>query len=410
MRIVIVALAVGLTVVAAAQIYAAETKAAQTESRATTTSRQKDALPPANGFLFWTSSQQAFGYRNIEKIFPTRVIARGPTVSPLPAAKEPFDVHYALNGKPFDTAAYMKATNISGLIVIKDGRILLERYGLGRKPADRWTSFSVGKSVTSTLIGAAIKDGYISGLDAKVTTYLPELKGTAYDGVTVGDLITMRSGVKWNEDYADPNSDVARFASGALRKDKMDPIEAYMAKLPRAHKPGTFFLYDTGETDLAGILVARATKKHLADYLSEKIWSKVGTEQDALWILDQAGLELGGCCISMTLRDYARFVLFFMHGGKADGHDVLPDGWVKAASTAQTPTGYPGLGYGYFWWIHDDGTYEAEGIFGQSIFLDPADDLVIVTNSAWPTADDDKYWAAQNAYFAAVRKRLGKQK
>lgn len=383
---------------------------ASDETRAATKTEVKVMLPPANGFLFWTPSQQAFGYRNIEKIFPTRVVARGPTVSPLPAATEPFEVQYDFGGQKLDTAAYMKATNISGLIVIKDGHILLERYGLGRTPTDRWTSFSVGKSVTSTLIGAAIKDGYISGLDAQVTAYLPELKGTAYDGVTVGDLITMRSGIKWNEDYSDPKSDVGRFASGLARNDKMDPIEAYMAKLPRAHKPGSTFLYDTGETDLAGILLARATRKHLADYLSEKIWSKIGAEQDAVWMLDQAGEELGGCCISMTLRDFARFGLFFMHGGKAGGRDVLPDGWVKAASTAQTRTGYPGLGYGYFWWIHDDGTYEAEGIFGQSIFLDPADDLVIVTNSAWPTADDDKYWIAQNAYFAAVRRTLSKRK
>jgi CubicO group peptidase (beta-lactamase class C family) len=368
-----------------------------------------EQLPPPTGYLFWKPEQQAVGYRNMEKIFPTRVIARGPTVSPLPSAGKPFDVHYEVQGKTLDTAAYMKATNVSGLIVIKDGRILLERYGLGRKPTDRWTSFSVGKSVTSTLIGAAIADGYIKGLDAPVTDILPELKNTAYDGVSVGDLITMRSGVKWNEDYADPKSDVGRFALGGPRKDGMDPVEAYMAKLPRAHKPGTVFLYDTGETELAGILLARATKKHLADYLSEKIWSKIGAEQDAVWILDAAGQEHGGCCISMTLRDYARFGLFFMHGGRIGGVSVLPAGWVKAAASAQTPTSYPGVGYGYFWWINPDGTYEAEGIFGQSILLDPANDLVIVTNSAWPSADDDKYWFAQAAYFAAVRKAVGKK-
>jgi CubicO group peptidase (beta-lactamase class C family) len=373
------------------------------------TAAASEQLPPATGYLFWKPSEQAIGYRNMEKIFPTRVVARGPSVSPLPAAAEPFDVQYEFGGAKLDTASYMKATNVSGLIVIKGGRILLERYGLGRKPTDRWTSFSVGKSVTSTLIGAAIADGYIKGLDAPVTDTLPELKNTAYDGVTVGDLITMRSGVRWNEDYADPKSDVGRFALGGARKDGMDPVEAYMAKLPRAHKPGTVFLYDTGETELAGILLARATKKHLADYLSEKIWSKIGAEQDAVWILDAAGQEHGGCCLSMTLRDYARFGLFFMHGGKIGGRSVLPDGWVKAASSAQTPTSYPGVGYGYFWWINPDGTYEAEGIFGQSILLDPSNDLVIVTNSAWPSADDPKYWFAQAAYFAAVRKAVTKK-
>jgi len=363
-------------------------------------------LPSPNTFLFWKPSEQAIGYRSIERIFRTRTVARGRTVNVLPRDKQVFDVKYSWNGTELDTAGYMKATNVSGLLIVKHGRILLERYGLGRTETDRWTSFSVGKSVTSVLIGAAIKDGYISGLDAPVTTYLPELKHTAYDGVTVGDLVTMRSGVKWNEDYTDPKSDVALFSRQPIRADGMDPIEAYMAKLPRAHKPGTVFHYDTGETDLAGILVARATKKHLADYLSEKIWSKIGTEQDAAWMLDQAGAELGGCCISMTLRDYARFGLFFMHGGVADGKRVLPDGWVKASSSRQVGTGEGDLGYGYFWWIHPHGTYEAEGIFGQSIFLDPKNDLVIVTNSAWPVPDDDKYWAAQDAYFAAVEKSL----
>jgi CubicO group peptidase (beta-lactamase class C family) len=284
----------------------------------------------------------------------------------------------------------------------------MERYGLGRTQNDRWTSFSVGKSVTSTLIGAAIRDGYIKSLASPVTDYLPELNGSAYDGVTIGDLITMRSGVKWNENYSDPKSDVNQFGFRAVEKSGEDPVEAYMAKLPRAHKSGTTFHYDTGETELAGILVARATKKHLADYLSEKIWSKIGTEQDAVWMLDTAGHEHGGCCISMTLRDYARFGLFFLHGGMADSKPVLPDGWMKAASSTQVMSDEPNIGYGYFWWIHPNGTYEAEGIFGQSIFLDPRNDLVIVTNSAWPAADDEKYWAAQDAYFAAVRKVLAK--
>jgi CubicO group peptidase (beta-lactamase class C family) len=363
-------------------------------------------MPDATKFLFWTPAEQALGYKNIEKIFPTRAIKHGPTVSELPRDTKPFDVSYDYKGAHYDTAAFMKANDSSGLIVIRHGKILLERYGLGRTEHDRWTSFSVGKSVMSTLVGAAIKDGYIKSLAAPVTDYLPELKHTAYDGVTVADLITMRSGVKWNEDYTDPKSDVNSFALQPARKDGMDPVVGYMAKLPRAHTPGTTFHYDTGETELAGILVSRATKKHLADYLSEKIWSKIGTEQDAIWMLDTSGYEHGGCCISMTLRDYARFGLFFLHGGVVDGKGVLPESWVKDASSKHVQSDEGDLGYGYFWWVHPDGTYEAEGIFGQTIFIDAKDDLLIVTNSAWPVADDPKYWMAHDAYTAAVRKAL----
>jgi len=374
----------------------------------TATANARDtSLPPSTGFLFWTRAQQRVGYRNIEKIFPVRVVKRGPSVSPLPDAGAPFDVSYTFKGRRLNTSGFMKANSVSGLLIVQHGNVVLERYGLGRTASDRWTSFSVAKSVTSTLVGAAIKDGYISGVDALVTTYLPELKGTAYDGVRVSDLITMRSGVKWDENYSDPKSDVNRFAGEPLPKNGGDPIEAYMARLPRAHLPGTVFNYDTGETDLAGILVARATHKHLADYLSERTWSKIGTEPDAVWMLDSAAEELGGCCISMTLRDYARFGLFFMHGGHANGDDVLPRGWVEAASSRLTPSDFGPLGYGYFWWIHPDGNYEAIGIFGQSILIVPKLDLVIATNSAWPEADADRFYIARNAYVSAVLAALG---
>ncbi|HEY7900359.1 MAG TPA: serine hydrolase domain-containing protein [Caulobacteraceae bacterium] len=360
------------------------------------------SLPAPERFLFWTPAEQVVGYRSIEKIFPTRLVRRAGAVATLPRSPAAFDVAYAFGGQAMNVARFMARNRVSGLIVMQHGRILLERYGLGRTPGDRWTSFSVAKSVTSTLIGAAIHDGSIAGLDAPVTRYMPELSGTAYDGVTVGDLITMRSGVKWNEDYADPKSDVARFAVQPVTADGVDPIESYMARLPRAHKPGTVFHYDTGETDLAGLLVARATKTPLADYLSRTVWSKIGAEQDAVWMMDRAGHELGGCCLSMTLRDYARFGRFFMQGGGG----VLPAGWVEKATSAQVATGIPGIGYGYFWWIGQGGTYAAQGIFGQEIYLDPKRDLVVAINSAWGGADDDADWESMAAFTAAVSRAV----
>lgn len=353
-----------------------------------------DKLPPPDKFLFWTPAEQALGYRHIEKIFPTRTIRRTGPVRALAVDRGRFDVAYDFKGRHWDTASFMKENRVSGLLVVKDGRIVLERYGMGRAAADRWPSFSVAKSITSTLVGAAIKDGRIKSLDAPITDTLPELKGSAYDGVTVGELITMRSGVKWNEDYGDPKSDVNSFYG--------KPIVDYMKKLPRAHKPGTVFNYDTGETNLAGVLVARATGKHLADYLSTTVWSKIGAEQDAVWMVDRGGDELGGCCISMTLRDYARFALFFVEGG----HGALPAGWTAKASSKQTKSDFGGLDYGYFWWVHPDGTYEAIGIFGQSIFVAPKEHLIVVTNSAWPEADAIPRYAVHDAYVAAVRKAL----
>jgi CubicO group peptidase (beta-lactamase class C family) len=359
-----------------------------------------EALPPQTGFLFWTPPQQRIGYRNIEKIFPTRIVKRGPNAFPLISNPVKFTVKYPFQGAQWSTDKFMKANRVAGLLAIKHGKIVLERYALGQTSQDRWTSFSVGKSVTSTLIGAAIKDGYIKGLDSQVTDYLPGLKGSAYEGVTIRHLLTMTSGAKWNEDYSDPNSDVNKFALGEPGPDGENPIVAYMAKLPREAAPGAKWVYKTGESDLIGVLLARATHKHTADYLSEKIWSTFGMEKDAVWMLDRAGEELGGCCISMTLRDYGRFGLFFMRGGKIAGASILPDDWIAQATRPQVP------GYGFQWWVQGDGTYEAVGIFGQEIFIDPKEDLIIVTLSAWPQADDPKFYAITAAYFSALTKAL----
>lgn len=360
-------------------------------------------LPPGGAaILSWTPEQQAYGYRNMEKISPVHVVKRGDHVRELPAGK-PIAPKWTYDGKTWTVDSYMEAMRTSGVLVLKDGKVVLERYGLGRKPQERWTSFSVAKSVTSTLVGAAIQDGYIKSLDEPVTTYIPQLKGGGYDGVTVRQLITMTSGVKWNEDYTDPNSDVAKVGF-AVTEPGVNPIVSYMKTLPRETAPGEKFVYKTGETDLAGILVSNAVGKPLSQYLSEKIWGPFGMEQDAIWVDDVAGHERGGCCMSMTLRDYARIGLFMLEGGKAGGKPVVPPDWVADATSVHVkfPAGGNEMGYGYFWWLYP-GAYAAEGIFGQQIFVYPKDKVVIAINSAWPAADDPKAWKAQAVMADALR-------
>ena len=239
------------------------------------------AAPPtlSQTALSWTPEQQAWGYRHMEDAFPVKTVAKGDYVRSLPQAKHQIDPKWTWNHKGQTVASYMAAHNTSGLLVLKNGKIVLERYGMGRTPTERWTSFSVAKSVTSTLVGAAIADGKIKSLEDKVSTYLPDLKGSAYDDVTIRQLITMTSGVKWNEDYSDPNSDVAQLGLSTAEPG-INPTVAYMRKLPRATPPGTKFVYDTGETDLTGILVSTAVGKPLSAYLSEKVWKPFGMEQD----------------------------------------------------------------------------------------------------------------------------------
>lgn len=355
--------------------------------------------------LFWNQKQKDTGFAATEKYYPVRTIKAGATPFPLPRTVGTFDVSYPFDGGTWNSDAFMKANHISGLLVIKNGKIMLERYGLGRTEKDRWVSFSVTKSVTSTLVGAAIKDGYIKSLDALVTDYIPGLKGSAYDGVTIRQILTMTSGVKWNEDYSDPKSDAAQFALTKPGPNGENPVVLYMAKLPREAAPGTKFVYKTGESDMVGVLVESATHKYLADYLFEKIWSKY-MESDANWMLDLGGSEIGGCCISMTLRDYGRLGMFIMDGAKIGGEAVVPADYLAAATSKQVQSDFGPLGYGYQWWTYPDGAYAAIGIFGQTIYIDPAENLVIVTNSAWPEADAEKYYVVTGAYVEAVTKAL----
>ncbi|HZX85967.1 MAG TPA: serine hydrolase [Reyranella sp.] len=359
--------------------------------------------PGTPSILRWTLEQQTEWYPAIETVYRTATVKRGDTVRPLPKAERSLEgLTWSHADKSWTVDDYMKAYNVSGLMVVKDGKVMLERYGLGRKPEDRWISFSVTKSITSTLVGAAIKDGKIKSIDDQVTTYIRELKGSAYDGVSIRNLLTMSSGVKWNEDYADPNSDVARSGASILEPG-VNPIVSYMKALPRAHEPGTRFTYNTGETDLVGILLANAVGRSLSQYASEKLWQAYGMERDATWIVDRAGHERGGCCMSMTVGDYARFGQFMLDGGVASGRQILPDGWIQQATTAQITNGTPPAGYGYFWWLGQGGPYQASGIFGQSISIIPDERLVIVINSAWPSATGRDLFVARSAFHNAIR-------
>lgn len=342
--------------------------------------------------LFWSPQDRERVFRRMDSVMPHARVSRGDgPVRALPAG-EPITI---------DPTAYMDAQRVAGVLVIQNGRIRLERYGLGISETDRWVSFSMTKSLTSTLVGAAIADGSIEGLNDPVVRYLPRLAGGGYDGVTLRQLLTMTSGVRWNEDYTDPESDVARFLSEPVR-DGQNPVVSFMRRLPREAEPGTRWNYSTGETNLVGTLVAAAENKPLAQLLSERIWSRAGMEADAFWALDQGGREIGGCCVSAVLRDWGRVGLMALEDGVVGGERITPNGWFAEAGSKQADTGTPGEGYGYQWWTQDDGVFNAYGIFGQTIRIDPERKLVIVILSAWPNATGRVHSAARRAFIAEV--------
>jgi CubicO group peptidase (beta-lactamase class C family) len=330
-------------------------------------------------------------FRNIDRLFDTHTVKRGSRVYPLPAStKRLTNVHFNSRGHDYDLYDYVSLNRVSGLLVIKDGAIAFETYQLGNSDKTRWVSFSVVKSMTGALIGAAIKQGHIRSLDDPVTRYLPQLAGSGYEGTTVRNLVQMASGVKWDETYTDPKSDRRRMLE-IQNAQTPGGVLAMMAQLPRMAVPGSRWNYNTGETQVAGALLRSAVGKPLSEYLSERIWARFGMETDATWWLESPdGLEVGGSGLSATLRDYGRFGLFLLQDSKAGGEQILPVNWVREAGSPKVVAGKP-VDYGYLLWpipnasgtIHE-GAFEAHGIFGQHVYVNPKENLVIVVWSALP--------------------------
>jgi len=370
---------------------------------------EAEELEFAPNILFWSPEQRAAGFPSIERFYPVRRVEQSVSALPLVTKKLSQD---RLNGFEYrfdllneetvvsgGVAGYMKRMPTAGLIAVQGRDVLLERYSLGHQMDKRWISFSVTKSVVSLLVGAAIKDGYIKSANDKAVVYLPELRGGSYQDSRIKDLLQMSSGVAWNEDYDNSASDIVKAPVVGM------PLFRYMSDLPRTGKTGTVWNYNTNETNLIGEILSRAIDQDLSVYLENKIWHPYGMESEANWMLTyQNGLEYGGCCLSATLRDYARLGLFVLDELKKAPNDdsVLPPGWMRESlSPAQAFNGY-----GYFWWLLGDGIYAAEGIFGQVIWIDSKNNLVIALQSSWRQAWSDSLEAEWMAFMGALSKEL----
>lgn len=323
--------------------------------------------------------------RNIDRFFPVRRIDHNPdAIQPLPGTPAALtNFEFESEGKQWDLFDYLSLGCVTGLLVLQNGQVRAESYYHGNTPRTRWMSMSVAKSVSAMLVGVAIQDGKIASVDDPLTRYLPQFAETAYDGVSVRQLLQMTSGVGWNETYTDATSD-RRLMLQAQLEQKPGAILELMAGLPRVADPGTVWNYSTGETHLVGALLAAATGRHVAHYLSEKIWIPMGMESEATWWLEaEDGLEVGGSGIAATLRDYARFGLFMLHDGFIDDQQLLPNQWMTQAGSPKQVAGET-VDYGYMLWPQPHGAYTAAGIFGQFVYVRPDKNLVIALLSARP--------------------------
>lgn len=353
-------------------------------------------------------------FRNIDRLFPVNRVLKSNKPYPLPLATKPLtSLNFVDRGRQFSLEQYLELNQIAGLLIIKDGKIQSEHYRYGNTAKTRWMSMSIAKSITSTLIGAALKQGKISNLSDPVLKYLPALKGSAYQEATVRDVLMMSSGVRWNEAYSDPRSDRRRLLEAQISQRPGSAMQV-MAALPQQAAPGTQFNYNTGETQVAAQLLRNALGQSLSSYLSERIWSKFGMEADAYWWLDAPdGVEIGGSGFSASLRDYGRLGLFMLGGGLANKEMILPVAWTYEATTPKALRNGSLIPYGYLWWPVTsraglrDAAYSAVGIHGQYLYLNPRQNLVIVVWGAEPQPvgaaliDDQAFFAAVSAELSA---------
>ncbi len=353
---------------------------------------------------------------NIDKIFP--ISERIPS-SDNPHIFPRKDFHlpdtYYFEGEDVNLEQGLFHFKTDGLMVLHKGDLLYENYWNGNRPDSQHIAFSVTKSFVSALVGIAHDEGLIASIEDPITKYLPDFNDTGYEGVRIKDILQMSSGVKWNEDYADPNSDINRYgrtiAKGSSFRD-------FAKSLKREKEPGTFHHYVSIDTQILGFLLTEVTGMSLKDYLYEKLWNKIGMEDEAYFIVDNNGVEMALGGLNATLRDYAKFGLLYANRGRWNGDEIVPSSWVDASHETDAPHLLPGehelssspWGYGFQWWVpgFPDTDFTASGIYNQYIYVDPIKNIVIAKTSSNHrfTAEKEYSKAAHVAMFRAIAKSI----
>jgi CubicO group peptidase (beta-lactamase class C family) len=385
------------------------------------------AMPRAIEQFQWNDAQKLVAHRNMQHLFPAYGVKAGAPVREPPRQPEAA-LLAALAKGGIDVAAYMDAAEATALLAIRHGRIVLERYTRGNDDTTRWASRSMAKSITSLMIGTAVRAGQIKSVDDPVTRYLPELASTHYDAVTVRHCLQMTSGVAYIEDYTDTSSDVAKLQACTVNGKPggfLAFLKALGSRTDRTpNRPGTHFNYCSADTVLLGLVLERATGQIAPVLLEQTLWSKLGVEGDAYWNLEaKGGSAFTASGFGATLRDYGRLGQFVLGGAiLPDGTALLPDGWMKESTTPSQASIEAGTPYGFQWWIHEhngvvstkmgtndvrlrggDTVFYAVGNAGQIILINPAEDTVVVKWAVWgaPSQFEERRRQDQR-FFAAL--------
>ena len=351
----------------------------------------------------------ALTFHSIDSIFNTQQVARGGPVQTLPRAERPLDFTYSYGGHAWPAESVLERTFTNALLIMKDGKVVYERYRNQTTPEKRFLSMSMAKSITSILVGIAIDEGKIRSLDDQIVTYIPELRGSAYDGVTIRNAIDMKTGVdRADADQLKPGSPGAAMREQVLIRNVLPAAEeALMVK--RKAPPGGQFDYSTLNTTVLGWVLEKATGKPLTDYTSEKLWSRLGAEADAFWMISGTGAKarpFNGLGFNATLRDYGRVGMMMLDGGTVGRTRIVSRLWVdESVGGTHLPTS-PGssTGYKHFWWtVPGSPAYMAVGLQGQYIFVDPSSRTVVVKLSYEPLGAREAANEARVFFAAASR-------
>jgi CubicO group peptidase (beta-lactamase class C family) len=367
----------------------------------------------------FTGAEQYENFPRIKEIYPTTTLTAATTPFQFPEGETTtLPETYAFAGESRSVSDFLTLTDTSALVIIEDGKIRFEKYYLTGGRDVQWLSMSVAKSFISTLVGIALEEGHINSLDDPITQYVPELKGSGYDQVAIVDVLQMSSGAAWNEDYADPDSDVMRMGRIMAIGGSLDE---FTATVKPEKPPGTYNRYNSADTQALGMLLSRATRQSITQYMQAKLWEPLGMEANAYWMVDDHQVEMAFGGLNATALDYAKIGELFRNEGNWQGEQIVSSDWVTAATRADKPHLLPGenpasdypMGYGYQWWLMDgdEGEFSAIGVYNQFIYVNPSRDLVIVKLSAFSdyatTPDENGYREFETiALFRAIGDHL----
>ena len=306
------------------------------------------------------------------KFFQNRTVRKAEKPESLPVSS------FKIVDPPDQTLGLLGSLKTTALLVLQEGAIVYEKYFDDGGQDVLSGSFSMAKSIVALLTGFALQEGRIRSLDEAVSNYIPEWQGLDEGKITLRQLLQMTSGLNWNETYMNPLSITTEAYYGTNLH-----FTTLRQRLERP--PGTMFSYQSGTTQLLGLIVSRAVNKNLADYASEKLWRPLGAESDALWSIDrEGGMEKAYCCFNARARDFARIGEFVRNLGKWNGVQLLSENYVREMVHPHgvlDKDGHPTDYYGYQWWIYKSALGEvpyARGILGQYIIVIPARNRVIV--------------------------------